>query len=48
MLNGSMVIKKYLWTTGWIKNILVSNVMVGAVSNTNNHLKETLKLGVWN
>lgn len=30
-----MVIEKYPWNTGWIKNILVNNVIVGAVSFIN-------------
>lgn len=35
ILNGSIVIEKYLWTTGWVKDILVSNVFIGAVSVIN-------------
>ena len=35
ILNGSIVIEKYLWTIGWVKDILVSNVIIGAVSVIN-------------
>lgn len=35
ILNGSIVIEKYLWATGGVKDILVSNVIIGAVSVIN-------------